>query len=542
MSSGQVLFLFVARIFRFMHCVIGSGPAGVACAKALLARGTPVLMLDAGIELESERAELVQKLGAMNPSAWQPEDVNILKNPMETSSKRIPPKLIFGSNYPYREADVHVPRHESGTSIKPSLALGGFSTVWGAAMLPFRDEDIKDWPVRSEELAPHYRAITAYTGLAAQHDDLEEWFPLYLENPGSLRISRQAEVFLQNLQRHRDAFRNSGWRFGRARLALRATNSIDGPGCVYCKMCLYGCPYGCIYNSARTISAMRAAGNFKYHRDVIVTNLREDSEKVFINGYHRQTREPLSFEAGRVYLASGIAATTQILLRSQNAYDHPLRARDSQYYIFPLLSWHRARDAREEAAYTLSQLFVEIARPQIVPHPVHLQIYSYNDIIAQTVRKSLGPLKMFAPLIEERILIAQGYLHSDDSPEIKMTLKHDGQKDYLKVEANTGPQTRRAVRRVMAEFRRNAWSLGAIPLSPMLQMMQPGAGFHTGGTFPMRKKPAEFESDSLGRPHGWSRVHAVDATVLPSVPATTITFPVMANAHRIGWETALFDL
>jgi flavin-dependent dehydrogenase len=36
-----------------MHCVIGSGPAGVACARALLARGANVLMLDAGLESKS---------------------------------------------------------------------------------------------------------------------------------------------------------------------------------------------------------------------------------------------------------------------------------------------------------------------------------------------------------------------------------------------------------------------------------------------------------------------------------------------------------
>jgi choline dehydrogenase-like flavoprotein len=57
----------------------------------------------------------------------------------------------------------------------------------------------------------------------------------------------------------------------------------------------------------------------------------------------------------------------------------------------------------------------------------------------------------------------------------------------------------------------------------------------------MRAQPGEFESDRLGRPHGWSRVHAVDASVFPSVPATTITLPVMANAHRIGWEAAALD-
>jgi len=30
------------------------------------------------------------------------------------------------------------------------------------------------------------------------------------------------------------------------------------------------------------------------------------------------------------------------------------------------------------------------------------------------------------------------------------------------------------------------------------------------------------------------RIHAIDSTILPSIPATTITYTVMANAYRIG--------
>ena len=55
-------------------------------------------------------------------------------------------------------------------------------------MLPHRDEDIADWPVKNSELAKHYRAVTEITGLAAQHDDLEEIFPLHCENPGDAPI------------------------------------------------------------------------------------------------------------------------------------------------------------------------------------------------------------------------------------------------------------------------------------------------------------------------------------------------------------------
>lgn len=50
----------------------------------------------------------------------------------------------------------------------------------------------------------------------------------------------------------------------------------------------------------------------------------------------------------------------------------------------------------------------------------------------------------------------------------------------------------------------------------------------------MSAQPGIEETDILGRPQGLRRVHAIDSTVLPSVPATTITYTVMANAYRIG--------
>ena len=54
----------------------------------------------------------------------------------------------------------------------------------------------------------------------------------------------------------------------------------------------------------------------------------------------------------------------------------------------------------------------------------------------------------------------------------------------------------------------------------------------------MRRSPRVGETDLLGRPKGLKRVHVVDATVLPSVPASTITYTVMANAARIATEAA----
>jgi choline dehydrogenase-like flavoprotein len=310
---------------------------------------------------------------------------------------------------------------------------------------------------------------------------------------------------------------------------------------------MYGCPYGCIFNSADTVNGMRQDKKFTYQRDVIVTSLREQAGKVMVEGFHRRTRAPLAFEAGRVYLAAGVIPTAQILLRSQSAYDRPLCLRDSQYFLFPLVLARRTRGVQTESLYTLSQLFIEICRPEISRRTVHLQVYTYSDLIGQAVRKTFGPLagplEILARQLEERMVIVQGYLHSDESQTISLILKRGGANgsDCLQVAAQPNPATRRTVKRVLHEMLRQTRQLGGVVLPPMLQMADPGRGFHNGGSFPMREKPGAFESDCLGRPQGWSRVHAVDATVLPSVPATTITFSVMANAHRIGWEAAALD-
>jgi choline dehydrogenase-like flavoprotein len=80
--------------------------------------------------------------------------------------------------------------------------------------------------------------------------------------------------------------------------------------------------------------------------------------------------------------------------------------------------------------------------------------------------------------------------------------------------------------------------LGGLPVVPAMQFAEPGRSYHSGGTFPMRRSPGRLETDVLGQLPGLPGVHFVDASVFPSIPATTITLTVMANAHRIATQAA----
>jgi hypothetical protein len=210
---------------------------------------------------------------------------------------------------------------------------------------------------------------------------------------------------------------------------------------------------------------------------------------------------------------------------------------DSCLFLLPLLRLAGAGLVTEERLHTLSQVFLEIIDPAISPRAVHVQVYTYNDLYPGALRNKVGPLY---PLFKgglSRLLIGQGYLHSDFSPGIKLTLTRSQTqtgRDLL-LEAEPSPdETSLTIARAIRKLRRQWRATRMIPLSPGLQISQPGRGFHSGGTFPMSRNPSRFQTDVLGRPAGWRRVHVVDSTVFPSIPATTITLSIMANARRIA--------
>src|SRR4030081_1068856 len=86
-----------------MICVIGSGPAGVACANALLDGGGQVTMLAAGLELEPERRRRLASLKSVAFESWEPDSIDFLREGVEVNQGGIPEKLAYGSRFPYRD-------------------------------------------------------------------------------------------------------------------------------------------------------------------------------------------------------------------------------------------------------------------------------------------------------------------------------------------------------------------------------------------------------------------------------------------------------
>ena len=527
-----------------MIYVVGSGPAGVSCAIALLQKGAQVTLLDPGLELEPDRISQLVKLRSLGPQNWQSSDRDFLKEGTSASVEGIPLKYAYGSDFPYRDPGVDWRLESDGVETRASFAKGGLSTVWGAAVLPYRAQDINDWPIEEGELAQHYRAVLDFMPLAGCHDLLEQVFPLHTERCQALKLSCQAYDFLHDLSVRAEELKRDGILYGASRLAVAVQPDPNLPGCCYCGQCMYGCPYELIYSSSFTLDVLREHPNFTYRKNLVVERVDENGEKITLSALDLRTRQRLQLHGSRVFLACGTLATTKILLESLEAFDRPVVLLDTCYFLMPLLRFRGTPGASNERLHTLAQAFVEILDPGVCDQTVHLQVYTYNELYSNALKQLLGPafhlMSVPTRILLDRLLLIQGYLPSRYSPSIRTLLRKDGKSGFstLHLSPVANERTASTLEKVVQKLRRNRNLLRAIPVSRMLRVGKPGRSFHSGGTFPMCANPSRFQSDKYGRPYGLKRVHAVDATIFPSIPATTITLSVMANAHRIGSSIA----
>jgi choline dehydrogenase-like flavoprotein len=519
--------------------VVGSGPAAISCAHALVSQGHPVTILDAGVELEPERQQIVREIRRQQPEEWDPKLLNTFKDGAGATGSGVPIKRVYGSDFPYRYVRDHLRLHTENVTAFSSFARGGLSNVWGAAVLPYQAQDIDAWPVSRAQLTPYYERVFEFMPLAAVHDDLEQRFPLHAHTIQALKPSVQARTILERSRRHHDSLLRQGFTVGQSRLAIAAEHAAEDGRCVYCGLCMYGCPQDVIYNASHTLAHLLRTGRVRYIPNIVVDTVEENEAAITIHAHARTTGQQVEFTGDRIFLGAGVISTAHIMLRSHGFEGAELRLLDSQYFLLPLLALFGAAGVEREKLHTLAQVYIELDNPLLGHRPAHLQVYTYNDLYDSAMRNMLKAAYSIAGaparLALNRLLVIQGYLHSDFSSGATLAYRNS----MLTLTRTLNPRAGATVRTITRLLRQNRHALGFVPLSPLLNLGNPGQGAHIGGTFPMRHTPDRLETDVLGRPASMSRLHIVDGSVLPSIPATTITLSVMANAYRIGSEALL---
>ena len=522
--------------------IIGSGASAAATALALSRReDLRITVIDIGLQLETERRQLVTTLASSSPDEWDAHTIDLLSGqPVTSGSSIIPEKRVFGSDYPFRNMGQLAGLITSGDAATSliSSAYGGFSNVWGSQVMPFTSATFASWPVDAATMRSHYKAILDRIPFAGEEDDLAASFPLMrpptqlpMMSPRSLRVLNAYEA-------GRSKLNERGITMGKARLAF------DASRCVRCGMCMIGCPYGLIYSAAQTFDSLRRAGKVIFNNGFLALKVEEEASRVTVIAKEIATGQLRRFEADRVYIACGAVGTTRLVANSLGLFNVELPMLESRQFVLPLLSLRATEDPRDKPDFTLNQFNMIVAPDGGEVDVSTLHFYTFNPAFIRGLPSALRARSVERLQVQllRRLSAAFGYLPSWNSPRLRIHIGPPTSQSGLpefRISSEQAPSGQsRMLRAIMLRLVQSARILDLYPMLPMMRLSAPGKSYHWGGSFPHSDySSAPFSSDRLGRVGTWQRTHLVDASVFPTVPAMTYGLTVMANAHRIASES-----
>ena len=521
--------------------VIGSGPSGVFATQALLARGLAVTMLDVGETLDPRRSAIVSKFRDLPPEEWPEDEHELIRHNPTVGRDALPKKMHFGSDYIYARDRpfARIALGVEGRAPLPTFAKGGFSNIWGAAVLPPDACDMADWPLSRAEMEPYFRKVAELIPLCGGGGTLSASFPAYKEALGELDPGPQGAALLQDLDAASGLIA-ADTLYGRARLAIHTTAERGVLPCSGCGHCFTGCVRNSIFSTLPMLDDMVRRKRVDYRDGIFVDGVAEDGEAVSVETVDVRSGERLRLSFAAVFVAAGPINSTRLLLRSKGLYDRPVHLKESQKFVIPMLRARGAPTAMERPSVTLASVFLETKAKTLSDHWIHIQAIPMNRMIFEGARLPMAtrPIgrRLWSPLLR-RTMSAWCGMHSDHSSHVELCLRRtpSALPDTLELNLGVSATARTAARIVARDLYRKGLKFGTLFCHWMIRFANPGSGTHCGASVPMRRQPADLlDSDVYGRPFGWSRIFVVDSSVLPSIPGTTLAFPVMANAYRIG--------
>jgi choline dehydrogenase-like flavoprotein len=511
------------------NIIVGSGMSAFAAAFALHRAERDFMVLDIGYDLDLRTEEEVNFLAQKAPGTWPTFLKEKLFPVPNASSEGVQKRLAFGSTFPYTAP----PEHKivcKDCVVESSHARGGYGNVWGAAVLPFCDRELGDWPVSIDSMRSAYQRVTEYLPVAEDRDSLAAEFPLSTLNPNPIPLSEVGRIFASILQKNSNKVDGALW--GRARLAVE--NSLKPNRCQFCGFCLNGCAFGSIFNPRIRWEQLNLKP-WNYLRGYEVRSFEKDGNKVAIFAKKLSNGTLTRWSANRVFLAAGAINSTIILARSLNLLGTPIPVKDAQYFFFPAMLTRGSKTVPSPDRFTLAEFFVEVRDKSNHGRWTHFQIYTFNRIFRAALLNSLGPIgriKLVQDFIAKRFILFQGFLHSDLSANLFVTVD-DGN---VTITAKPNPESRTVAIWSRGQTQRLLGWHGLIP--PLgIKFVPPGRSFHVGSSFPMSRHRSRMTTDVLGQPTELTGVHVVDAASFPTIPATTYAYSLMAHADRIVTET-----
>lgn len=515
--------------------IVGSGASGVNAAYPLVEAGLKVAMLDFGNTDESYDHRIPKK-SFMELRRTDPRQheyflghtfEGIAVGAIKPGAQLTPPRQFI-----IKDTETATPVISHSVVSFSTLARGGLASAWGAGTYGYSEENLRNFPITRDKLAPHYEIIAERIGISGENDDLARFDGELKNLLPPLEIDGNANAVYEQYRRHRNALNAKGFFMGKTRLAALSTHYRGRKADRYLDMSFWSDDES-VWRPHHTLKELQQRQNFAYIPSLLVREFKENQQGVEIRGTTRSGDE-FSYHGKKVILCAGVIGTARIVLRSLNMYEQKIPFVCNPYTYYPMLNLHRLGSSIDENALSLAPLCVSLI-PEPGKQPIHGRVHSYRSLLSFKIIKEMPlpfpwGIRLMRAILPAFMVVALD--HEDmPSPE-KYVVLHRGNPDMLQIEYALSPEIRneqiRQEKRIIRTFR----TLGCIALKRVWPGF--GASLHYGGTFPMSNDERPLTTSPEGLLRGTRHVYIADGSVFPYLPAKGLTFTMMANADRIG--------
>jgi choline dehydrogenase-like flavoprotein len=496
--------------------IVGSGPAGVHAAAAVLEAGRSVAMIDGGLtapavmeRAPAENFEEVRRTRLDQHLWFLGEDYSGI--PLEGPRGGV---LISGNrSYVARDADRFLPIRAPGLQLIQSLAAGGLGAVWGAECHYFDAAELASMGL--PDLGSHYDTVTVRIGVSGPPDRAGILPPLPPDHHARRLLDRYAV--------RREAFERLGARVVQPHTAVLTEDRGARRACARTDMEYYADPGRSVWRPQYLLEELRAKPGFSYLGGRVVERVEECGAGVRVEAVPMEGGARETVEGARLVMAAGAIGTARILARSFGLVGTRLPFLTKPHLFVACLHPATLGEAgpRERVAFCQLMVLGRDACAQLYPYR-SFQLFRLLGSVPLPVPQALGLLALWTP----SLVIADLRFATRLSPDRSLRLEADG----VHVEAGAGPKA------APAQMRRALRALGLMPLKTV--RLPEGSASHYAGTVPAGADPREFPLgvDAAGRLHRAPRIYVADASVFRALPAPPPTMTIMANADRVGRE------
>jgi choline dehydrogenase-like flavoprotein len=472
--------------------VIGSGPAGAAAARELVASGISVVMLESGID---PPGGLLVRLGGQNFLRQTPD---------------------------LGEEGGHCVSGDPQTICYVKLAPGGLSNNWTGAVPRFAPEDFTEgerlherfrWPITYPDLAPYYEKVERYLQITADPRDVPQMPAGYASYPR--RIPADWEVVAR-----------AAGKFGQG---FTMYPLADGPPNMLVRR-------GTAFNSyTGVVRPLLRSPNFRLQTGAHALQLEWAADKGRVDGvvyFNRRTRSMERIAASAVVVACGPLGSTKLLHNSVSS-DFPHGLGNSEGLLGHFLhdhprEWWPFRLDRPLSHLSPSAYLTRLpydSSPPLLATSWTLGTASVLDRIRSRFRlkgTEVG-VQMIGTMVPSEACFAKPAATIKDEfglPALDVCIR------YSPEEVHNVVRARQHLMDLMGEAGFRATPGDIVP------SLFPGSIAHYGGSARMHASPKYGVVDGWNRVYGAPNVLACDAACFTTAAEKNPTLTVMAIAVR----------